>query len=83
MTALRGRPSTRARSARRSPAYVPASLKSDCEQLAEVTKTVSHGDVTDFSHFGGAVINAKAFAKHRALLSVPADPHLRSWSGRV
>ncbi|MGI5995715.1 L-glutamate gamma-semialdehyde dehydrogenase [Saccharomonospora viridis] len=62
-----------------SRAYVPASLWESGlrEQLAEVTKTVSYGDVTDFSHFGGAVINAKAFAKHRALLeSVPADPHL-------
>ncbi|EHR62926.1 L-glutamate gamma-semialdehyde dehydrogenase [Saccharomonospora cyanea] len=62
-----------------SRAYVPRSLWNDGlrEKLADLTRTVSYGDVTDFSHFGGAVINARAFAKHRALLErVPGDEHL-------
>ncbi|MBM7770022.1 1-pyrroline-5-carboxylate dehydrogenase [Actinokineospora baliensis] len=42
------------------------------EQLADVTKTLSYGDVTDFSHFGGAVIDARAFAKHKDALSAAA-----------
>ncbi|MQA10089.1 MAG: L-glutamate gamma-semialdehyde dehydrogenase [Pseudonocardiaceae bacterium] len=47
------------------------------DELAETTRTVSYGDVTDFSHFGGAVIDARAFAKHRTLLSsVDGDPEL-------
>nr|WP_042195502.1 L-glutamate gamma-semialdehyde dehydrogenase [Kibdelosporangium sp. MJ126-NF4]CEL22050.1 Delta-1-pyrroline-5-carboxylate dehydrogenase [Kibdelosporangium sp. MJ126-NF4]CTQ92832.1 Delta-1-pyrroline-5-carboxylate dehydrogenase (EC 1.5.1.12) [Kibdelosporangium sp. MJ126-NF4] len=37
------------------------------DALADVTKSLSYGDVTDFSHFGGAVIDARAFAKHSAL----------------
>ncbi|WP_199432455.1 L-glutamate gamma-semialdehyde dehydrogenase [Qaidamihabitans albus] len=45
------------------------------EQLADVTRTVKYGDVKDLSLFGGAVINARAFAKHRELLSsVDSDP---------
>jgi 1-pyrroline-5-carboxylate dehydrogenase len=38
------------------------------EQLVDVTKSLSYGDVTDFSHFGGAVINDQAFAKHKGVL---------------
>ncbi|OQO92368.1 L-glutamate gamma-semialdehyde dehydrogenase [Saccharomonospora piscinae] len=67
-----------------SRAYVPRSLWNGGvrERLADLTKTVSYGDVTDFSHFGGAVINAKAFAKHRELLdSVPGDPALEVLAG--
>lgn len=62
-----------------SRAYVPRSLWNGGlrERLADLTRTVAYGDITDFSHFGGAVIDARAFAKHRALLeSVPGDPHL-------
>ncbi|SCL25487.1 delta-1-pyrroline-5-carboxylate dehydrogenase [Micromonospora pallida] len=35
--------------------------------LAEV-EALSMGDVTDFSHFMGAVIDARAFARHRAVI---------------
>ncbi|MEU3273398.1 L-glutamate gamma-semialdehyde dehydrogenase [Saccharomonospora sp. NPDC006951] len=62
-----------------SRAYVPRSLWENGvrEQLADLTVTVKYGDITDFSLFGGAVIDARAFAKHRLLLSgVEADPGL-------
>ncbi|TWE12168.1 L-glutamate gamma-semialdehyde dehydrogenase [Rudaeicoccus suwonensis] len=49
-----------------SRAYVPASLwrkiKSD---LVGITDSLSMGDVTDLSNFMGAVIDARAFAKHK------------------
>jgi 1-pyrroline-5-carboxylate dehydrogenase len=38
------------------------------EQLVDATKSLSYGDVTDFVHFGGAVIDARAFAKHKGVL---------------
>ncbi|MBA0125362.1 L-glutamate gamma-semialdehyde dehydrogenase [Haloechinothrix sp. YIM 98757] len=59
--------------------YVPRSLWDSGlrEQLADVAKTISYGDVRDFSNFGGAVIDHRAFAKHQALLSrVDSDPDL-------
>ncbi|SNR31848.1 delta-1-pyrroline-5-carboxylate dehydrogenase [Haloechinothrix alba] len=62
-----------------SRAYVPRSLWDSGlrEQLADVAKTISYGDVRDFSNFGGAVIDHRAFAKHHALLSrVDGDPDL-------
>jgi 1-pyrroline-5-carboxylate dehydrogenase len=40
------------------------------EQLADTTGTLSFGDVTDFAHFGGAVIDSRAFAKHQGLLEM-------------
>jgi 1-pyrroline-5-carboxylate dehydrogenase len=43
------------------------------EQLVDVTNSLSFGDVTDFSHFGGAVINDQAFAKHKAVLERAAS----------
>ncbi|EHR52543.1 delta-1-pyrroline-5-carboxylate dehydrogenase, group 1 [Saccharomonospora marina XMU15] len=60
-----------------SRAYLPRSLWEDGlrERLADLTRSVTYGDITDFSLFGGAVINARAFAKHRELLaSVDSDP---------
>ncbi|WP_028850060.1 L-glutamate gamma-semialdehyde dehydrogenase [Thermocrispum municipale] len=53
-----------------SRAYLPRSLWEGGlrDQLADVTKTIRYGDVTDFSYFGGAVIDARAFAKHSQLL---------------
>jgi 1-pyrroline-5-carboxylate dehydrogenase len=53
-----------------SRAYVPRSLWQDSvrEQLADTTRGIQYGDVADFSYFGGAVIDARAFAKHRAAL---------------
>ena len=43
------------------------------EQLVDVTKTLSFGDVTDFWHFGGAVIDGRAFAKHKDVLEMAAS----------
>jgi 1-pyrroline-5-carboxylate dehydrogenase len=52
-----------------SRAYLPRSLwkviKSD---LAKTTDGLGQGDVTDLSNFMGAVIDERAFAKHRDLL---------------
>ncbi|MBK1785731.1 L-glutamate gamma-semialdehyde dehydrogenase [Prauserella cavernicola] len=62
-----------------SRAYLPRSLWEGGvrEQLADLTRTVKYGDVSDLSLFGGAVIDARAFAKHKALLSsVDGDPAL-------
>ncbi|MBB5955187.1 1-pyrroline-5-carboxylate dehydrogenase [Saccharothrix tamanrassetensis] len=52
-----------------SRAYIARSVWAEIrDQLADVTNSLSYGDVTDFSHFGGAVIDARAFAKHKAAL---------------
>src|SRR5690606_33493437 len=62
-----------------SRAYLPRSLWEGGlrERIADLTRSVTFGDVTDLSNFGGAVIDARAFAKHRALLStVESDPEL-------
>ena len=52
-----------------SRAYLPRSLWDNGlrEALVDTTKTVSFGDVTDFSYFGGAVIDANVFADHKDL----------------
>ncbi|MGW5052910.1 L-glutamate gamma-semialdehyde dehydrogenase [Actinokineospora sp. NPDC004072] len=42
------------------------------EQLVDTVKTLTYGDVTDFSNFGGAVIDARAFAKHKTALDAAA-----------
>jgi 1-pyrroline-5-carboxylate dehydrogenase len=57
-----------------SRAYISRSLWENGlrEQLVDVTKSLSYGDVTDFSHFGGAVIDSRAFAKHKAVLEKSA-----------
>ncbi|MFI9817976.1 L-glutamate gamma-semialdehyde dehydrogenase [Saccharothrix variisporea] len=53
-----------------SRAYIARSVWSSVrDQLVDVTKSLSYGDVTDFSHFGGAVIDARAFAKHQDALA--------------
>ncbi|TNC22770.1 L-glutamate gamma-semialdehyde dehydrogenase [Amycolatopsis alkalitolerans] len=67
-----------------SRAYLPRSLWEGGlrDELADLTRTVKYGDITDFSLFGGAVIDARAFAKHRKLLStVDSDPALRTLVG--
>jgi 1-pyrroline-5-carboxylate dehydrogenase len=53
-----------------SRAYLPRSLWIGGlrEQVADLTSSIRYGDVTDFSHFGGAVIDARAFARHRAAI---------------
>ncbi|WP_131103989.1 L-glutamate gamma-semialdehyde dehydrogenase [Ornithinimicrobium sufpigmenti] len=52
-----------------SRAYVPASLwKQMRDQLVQEAEGLAVGDVRDLSNFMGAVIDAKAFAKHKAVL---------------
>ncbi|GLW95324.1 L-glutamate gamma-semialdehyde dehydrogenase [Actinokineospora globicatena] len=57
-----------------SRAYVARSLWEGGlrEQLADITGSLTYGDVTDFDNFGGAVIDARAFAKHKDALSAAA-----------
>ncbi|MFD6796021.1 MULTISPECIES: L-glutamate gamma-semialdehyde dehydrogenase [Prauserella salsuginis group] len=54
-----------------SRAYLPRSLWEGGlrDRVADLTRSVTYGDVTDLSNFGGAVIDGRAFAKHRELLS--------------
>ncbi|QFG68028.1 L-glutamate gamma-semialdehyde dehydrogenase [Ornithinimicrobium pratense] len=52
-----------------SRAYVPASLwKQMRDDLVQETEALSVGDVRDLSNFMGAVIDERAFAKHKAAL---------------
>jgi 1-pyrroline-5-carboxylate dehydrogenase len=67
-----------------SRAYVARSLWDGglAEQLADTTRMITYGDVTDLANFGGAVIDARAFAKHRDLLArVAADPSIEVLAG--
>ena len=53
-----------------SRAYVPKSLWSKLkERLIADTESLSMGDVTDLSNFMGAVIDDRAFAKHKAAIA--------------
>ncbi|MBU1801546.1 MAG: L-glutamate gamma-semialdehyde dehydrogenase [Actinobacteria bacterium] len=53
-----------------SRAYVPKSLWAKIkDQLISDTENLSMGDVTDLSHFMGAVIDERAFAKHKAAIT--------------
>ena len=53
-----------------SRAYVPRSLWEGGlrDRLAATADSLTYGDVTDFSNFGGAVIDRRAFDKHAAAL---------------
>jgi 1-pyrroline-5-carboxylate dehydrogenase len=53
-----------------SRSYVPRSLWDGGlrDRLAATAESLAYGDVTDFSNFGGAVIDDRAFAKHAAAL---------------
>ncbi|MGQ0718816.1 MAG: L-glutamate gamma-semialdehyde dehydrogenase [Pseudonocardiales bacterium] len=67
-----------------SRAYVAQSLWDGGlrEQLADTTRTINYGDIADLSNFGGAVIDARAFAKHRDLLGrVATDPSIEVLAG--
>ncbi|MGL4744929.1 MAG: L-glutamate gamma-semialdehyde dehydrogenase [Dermatophilaceae bacterium] len=61
-----------------SRAYVPRSVwKRLRESLVATTESLSVGDVTDFANFMGAVIDERAFAKHRTAIDrAHATPHL-------
>ncbi len=53
-----------------SRAYVPASLwKKLKDQLVAETENLTMGNVTDLSNFMGAVIDDRAFAKHKAAIT--------------
>jgi len=66
-----------------SRAYVPRSIWDVlCDDIAAVTESISMGDVTDLSNFMGAVIDERAFAKHRAALErAKADPSITVVAG--
>lgn len=55
-----------------SRAYVPRSIWEGGlrDRLAATAEALTYGDVTDFSNFGGAVIDAKAFDRHTAALEL-------------
>ncbi len=55
-----------------SRAYVPRSLWEGGvrDGLASIADGLAYGDVTDFRNFGGAVIDARAFARHTAALDM-------------
>ncbi len=57
-----------------SRAYIPRSIWDGGlrDRLAATADSLAYGDVTDFSNFGGAVIDDRAFAKHRAALEMIA-----------
>jgi 1-pyrroline-5-carboxylate dehydrogenase len=57
-----------------SRAYVPRSLWDAGlrDRLAATADGIRYGDVTDFSNFGGAVIDARAFARHASALDMIA-----------
>ena len=58
-----------------SRAYVPRSIWDGGlrDEIASLTDSLTMGDVTDLSHFMGAVIDDRAFAKHKAALSRAAS----------
>jgi 1-pyrroline-5-carboxylate dehydrogenase len=43
------------------------------DHLVDMTNALTFGDVTDFDNFGGAVIDARAFAKHKGVLEMAAS----------
>jgi 1-pyrroline-5-carboxylate dehydrogenase len=55
-----------------SRAYLPRSLWESGlrDRLVSTADSLRYGDVTDFTNFGGAVIDARAFAKHAAALDM-------------
>ncbi len=63
--------------------YVPRSIWNDLrDDVAAVTDSIPMGDVTDLSNFMGAVIDERAFAKHKAALErAQADPSITVVAG--
>jgi 1-pyrroline-5-carboxylate dehydrogenase len=61
-----------------SRAYIPRSLWEGGvrDQLVETVKSLTFGDVTDFSNFGGAVIDDRAFTKHSELFEQVRNENL-------
>ena len=67
-----------------SRAYVPRSLWDGGvrDDLAATTESLSYGDVADLSHFGGAVIDRRAFDRLAAVQDrAAADPDVQVLAG--
>jgi 1-pyrroline-5-carboxylate dehydrogenase len=67
-----------------SRAYLPRSLWEGGlrDGLADRVRSLSYGDVTDFRHFGGAVIDRRAWDRLSGVLhAVSADPALQVLAG--
>ena len=67
-----------------SRAYVPRSMWEGGlrDRLADRVRSLSYGDVTDLSHFGGAVIDRRAFDRLAAVVRGAADdPRLQVLAG--
>ena len=67
-----------------SRAYVPRSMWEGGlrDGLADRVRSLTYGDVTDFSHFGGAVIDRRAFDRlSRVVRSAADDPALEVLAG--
>ncbi|MDC7336752.1 L-glutamate gamma-semialdehyde dehydrogenase [Streptomyces lydicus] len=67
-----------------SRAYVPASLWNSGlkEEFAAEVESLAMGDVTDLSHFMGAVIDERSFAKNKAAIDrAKADPTVEVVAG--
>lgn len=66
-----------------SRAYVPASVwKRLRDDLVQTTEGLSVGDVRDLSHFMGAVIDDRAFAKHKGVIDrAHEDPKVEVVAG--
>ncbi|MEV6878858.1 L-glutamate gamma-semialdehyde dehydrogenase [Amycolatopsis sp. NPDC051128] len=66
-----------------SRAYVPRSVWNELKDgLVAETEALSYGDVTDLSHFGGAVIDRRAFTKHTELFArVASDASVEVLTG--
>jgi len=57
-----------------SRAYIPRSIWDGGlrDRMAATADGLAYGDVADFTNFGGAVIDSRAFAKHKAALEMIA-----------
>ncbi|MFY1636138.1 L-glutamate gamma-semialdehyde dehydrogenase [Solwaraspora sp. WMMB335] len=67
-----------------SRAYLPRSLWSGglCDRLVATVDSLRYGDVADFTNFGGAVIDGRAFARHAAVLDrIKNDPSCQVLAG--
>ncbi|WP_462418037.1 L-glutamate gamma-semialdehyde dehydrogenase [Kytococcus sp. Marseille-QA3725] len=66
-----------------SRAYVPKSMWAEIkDEVARRTDALPMGDITDFSNFMGAVIDDRAFAKHKeAIDKAHADPKVEIVAG--
>lgn len=57
-----------------SRAFIPASVWAKMGgELIERTRTLTYGDITDFAHFGGAVIDRRAFDRNAAAIARARD----------